>query len=71
MITKVPQPTKLLFVDGGRALIAQFNDNSTNLLGWALNWEHRLIENVTLSQKEKSEKDEKNSQIILKISDFS
>ena len=71
MITKVPQPTKLLFVDGGRSLIAQFNDNSTNLLGWALNWEHRLIENYTLSQKDKSEKDEKNSQIILKISDFS
>ena len=71
MITKVPQPTKLLFVDGGRALIAQFNDNSTNLLGWSLNWEHRLIENYTLAQKDKSEKDEKNSQIILKISDFS
>ena len=71
MITKVPQPTKLLFVDGGRALIAQFNDNSTNLLGWSLNWEHRLIENYTLSQKDKSEKEEKNSQIILKISDFS
>ena len=43
MITKVPQPTKLLFIDGGRSLIAQFNDNSTNLLGWSLNWEHRLI----------------------------
>ena len=71
MITKVPQPTKLLFVDGGRALIAQFNDNSTNLLGWSLNWEHRLIENYTLAQKDKLEKDEKNSQIILKISDFS
>ena len=71
MITKVPQPTKLLFVDGGRALIAQFNDNSTNLLGWSLNWEHRLIENYTLAQKDKSEKEEKNSQIILKISDFS
>ncbi len=71
MITKVPQPTKLLFVDGGRSLIAQFNDNSTNILGWSLNWEHRLIENFTLSQKDKSERDEKNSQIILKISDFS
>jgi hypothetical protein len=71
MITKVPQPTKLIFVDGGRSLIAQFNDNSTNILGWSLNWEHRLIENFTLSQKDKSERDEKNSQIILKISDFS
>ena len=71
MITKVPQPTKLLFVDGGRSLIAQFNDNSTNLLGWSLNWEHRLIENTTLSQKDKTEKEEKHSQIILKISDFS
>jgi hypothetical protein len=71
MITKVPQPTKLLFVDGGRSLIAQFNDNSTNLLGWSLNWEHRLIENSTLTQKDKQEKEEKNTQIILKISDFS
>ena len=71
MITKVPQPTKLLFVDGGRGLIAQFNDNSTNLLGWSLNWENRLIENYSLNQKDKSEKEEKNGQIILKISDFS
>ena len=71
MITKVPQPTKLLFIDGGRSLIAQFNDNSTNLLGWSLNWEHRLIENYSLNQKDKSEKEEKNPQIILKISDFS
>ena len=39
MITKVPQPTKILFADGGRTLIAQFNDNSTNLLGWSLNWD--------------------------------
>ena len=71
MITKVPQPTKILFADGGRTLIAQFNDNSTNLLGWNLNWEHRLIENYTGSQKDKTEKDEKNSQVVLKISDFS
>ena len=71
MITKVPQPTKLLFADGGRTLLAQFNDNSTNLLGWNLNWEHRLIENYTGTQKEKMEKDEKNSQVMLKISDFS
>ena len=71
MITKVPQPTKILFADGGRTLLAQFNDNSTNLLGWNLNWEHRLIENYTGTQKEKAEKDDKNSQIILKISDFS
>ena len=71
IVTKVPQPTKLLFADGGRTLIAQFNDNSTNLLGWTLNWEHRLIENYTGTQKEKAEKDEKNSQVILKISDFS
>ena len=71
MITKVPQPTKILFADGGRTLIAQFNDNSTNLLGWTLNWEHRLIENYTGTQKDKLEKDDKNSQVILKISDFS
>ena len=71
MITKVPQPTKILFADGGRTLIAQFNDNSTNLLGWELNWEHRLIENYTGAQKDKPEKDDKNSQVILKISDFS
>jgi len=71
MITKVPQPTKILFADGGRTLLAQFNDNSTNLLGWNLNWEHRLIENYTGTQKEKAEKDDKNSQVILKISDFS
>ena len=71
MITKVPQPTKLLFADGGRTLLAQFNDNSTNLLGWSLNWEHRLIENYSGTQKDKMEKDEKNSQVVLKISDFS
>ena len=71
MITKVPQPTKILFADGGRTLLAQFNDNSTNLLGWNLNWEHRLIENYTGTQKEKMEKDDKNSQVVLKISDFS
>lgn len=71
MITKVPQPTKILFADGGRKLLAQFNDNSTNLLGWTLNWEHRLIENYSGTQKDKSEKDEKNSQVMLKISDFS
>ena len=32
VITKVPQPNKLVFIDGGRNLIAQFNDNSTNIL---------------------------------------
>ena len=70
MITKVPQPTKLLFVDGSRHLIAHFNDNSTNILGWSLNWDHRLIENFSLSQKEKTDNSEKKPNIILKISDF-
>ena len=70
MITKVPQPTKLLFIDGARNLIAQFNDNSTNILGWSLNWEHRLIENYSSSQKEKMDNTERISKIFLKISDF-
>ena len=70
IITKVPQPTKLLFIDGARNLIAQFNDNSTNILGWSLNWDHRLIENFSSAQKEKMDNYEKNSKIILKISDF-
>jgi hypothetical protein len=39
MITKMPQPTKLLFVNSGRTLLAKFNDNITDLLGWNLNWE--------------------------------
>ena len=70
MITKVPQPTKLLFVDGARNIIAQFNDNSTNILGWSLSEDYRLIENFSSSQKEKLENNEKFSKIILKISDF-
>ena len=71
MITKLPQPNKIIFGDGARCLLAQFNDNSTNLLGWKLDWEHRLIENNAFNQKEKSEHLEKNAQVILKISDFS
>ena len=70
IITKLPQPTKLLFIDGARNLVAQFNDNSTNILGWSLNWDQRLIENYSASQKEKMGANEKNSKIILKISDF-
>ena len=70
IITKVPLPTKLLFIDGARNLVAQFNDNSTNILGWSLNWDQRLIENFSSIQKEKMGYNEKHSKIILKISDF-
>ena len=70
IITRVPQPTKLIFVDGARNLIAQFNDNSTNILGWSLNWDLRLIENYSSTQKEKMDNTERKSKIILKISDF-
>ena len=70
IITRVPQPTKLLFVDGARNLVAQFNDNSTNILGWSLNSDLRLIENYSSTQKEKMTNSEKKSKVILKISDF-
>ena len=66
IITKVPQPSKLVFCDGSRNLIAQFNDNSTNLLGWSLNFDNRLIENGAIIPRDKSEK----NKIILKVIDF-
>ena len=67
IITKVPQPSKIIFCDGAKNLIAQFNDNSTNLLGWSLDPENRLIDNGIYAQRGYSDK---NSKIILKISDF-
>ena len=71
MITHVPPPTKLVFVDNSRILVAQFNDNSTNLLGWRLNWEKRLIKSSSNGTKDKNDKDSDESCIVLKISDFS
>ena len=67
IITKLPQPNKLSFADGSRNLIALFNDTSTNILGWSLNYDHRLIEN-SVNQKLKNE--DKSDSIFLRISDF-
>ena len=67
IITRVPQPSKIVFCDGVRNLIAQFNDNSTNLLGWALEFNNRLIDNAANTQRGFSEK---TNRIILKVSDF-
>ena len=67
IITRLPQPSKITFCDGVRNLIAQFNDNNTNLLGWALEFDNRLIENAAKIQRGVSEKSNK---IILKVSDF-
>ena len=67
IITRLPQPSKISFSDGARNLIALFNDNSTNLIGWALNSDHRLIENYTIIPRNKSYRPPKT---ILKISDF-
>ena len=71
MITRVPSPTKLVFVDNSRILVAQFNDNSTNLIGWRLNWNKRLIKSNANGQKEKQEKEDDNVDTAIKISDFS
>ena len=71
MVTRVPSPTKLVFVDNSRILVAQFNDNSTNLIGWRLNWNKRLIKSNANGQKEKQEKEDDNVDIAIKISDFS
>ena len=70
IISKVPQPTKIIFSDGSRNIIAQFNDNSANIMGWSLNYNHRLIENFSVVHKERHDGNEKLSKIILKISDF-
>ena len=68
IITRVPQPSKIAFADGVRNLIAQFNDNSTNLLGWALEQDNRLMENfTTIINRDKNYKPPK---IILKVTDF-
>ena len=66
IITRVPQPSKIAFCDGVRNLIAQFNDNSTNILGWALDFSNRLVENAANTQHGMMEK----NRIILKVSDF-
>ena len=71
MITHVPPPTKLVFVDNSRILVAQFNDNSTNILGWRLSWDKRLIKSSSNGTKDKNDKDSDESCIVLKISDFS
>ena len=70
IISKVPQPTKIIFSDGSRNIIAQFNDNSANIMGWSLNYSHRLVENFSIVHKERHDDHEKLSKIILKISDF-
>ena len=70
MISKVPCPTKLNFVNDSKCIVAQFNDNSINLIGWKLNWRKRLIEGMPTT-KDKVEKEENEKNIILKISDFS
>ena len=67
IITRLPQPAKIMFSDGVRNLIAQFNDNSTNLLGWNLEYDNRLIENFNIMPRDRNERTPK---IILKISDF-
>ena len=67
IITRLPQPSKIAFSDGSRNLIALFNDNSTNLLGWALNFDNRLIENFAIIPRNINYKPPK---IILKICDF-
>ena len=67
IITRLPPPSKIAFSDGSRNLIALFNDNSTNLLGWALNFDNRLIENFAIIPRNINYKPPK---IILKICDF-
>ena len=71
MITKVPCPTKLLFVNDTKSIIAHFNDNSINIIGWELNWKKRLMEGMSTNPKLKLEREEDNENVILKISDFS
>ena len=70
MITKIPCPTKLMFVNDSKCIVAQFNDNSINLIGWKLNWKKRLMEGMHTNTK-KLEKEEKDENVMLKISDFS
>ena len=56
IITKVPSPTKLLFVNDSKCLIAHFNDNTINLIGWKLNWKNRLIEGMQPNTKKLEKK---------------
>ena len=68
IITKVPSPTKLLFVNDSKCLIAHFNDNTINLIGWKLYWKNRLIEGMQPNLKKTEEKEDLN--VMLKVSDF-
>ncbi len=68
IITKVPCPTKLLFVNDSKCLIAHFNDNTINLIGWKLFWKNRLIEGMQPNIKKTEEKGDLN--VMLKVSDF-
>ena len=57
IISKLPCPTKLLFVNDYKCLIVHFNDNTINLIGWKLFWKNRLIEGMQPNLKKIEEKE--------------